>query len=186
MPTPVPSIPMPTRDGRVELRPLTFTTLTEKASWIDAQASLDATDPKITDYADRFAKACGPNAPSCVATALHNVVRDGVRYVNGPGHQRMYDAATTLARGYGNCVDKSRLFVALCRAVEVDARIVPVFNNASEFYHCQAQVRWPGSALDRRAEPGGWLRAEMIIPGVALGNGAERVKYDRNGSPVLS
>lgn len=180
-----PTIAVPTADGGYVLRPMTFANLIDKANWIDAQASLDATDPEVRDLAVRYAKAYGSNDECAVARKLHDFVRDSVTYVYGPGHQRMYSAKWVLENGYGNCVDKCRLLVALCRSVEIEARILPVFDGDS-FYHCQAQIRCPGSEQDPRAEQGGWLRAEVILRGVPLGSGKESAQYDAQGRLVLA
>ena len=54
------------------------------------------------------------------AIALHNYVRESIRF----GFNRYFDAATpdyTLACGYGHCNPKSRLMVALFRAVGLES-----------------------------------------------------------------
>jgi transglutaminase-like putative cysteine protease len=179
-------ISMPTPEAGGVRRQLTFANLVDKANYIDAAASLDARHPVVRELAGRFAKARGPNDQAGIARDLHDFVRDSVTYVYGPSHQEFADSAAILNRGWDNCAGKSRLFVALCRAVELDARIVPNFKNPDEFNHVQAQVRYPGSAKDPRAEPGGWLRAELIAKGVPLGSGPEVAPLDANGNVVLS
>lgn len=181
-----PVIAMPMQDGSAVLRPMTFANLQAKANWLDAAASLDATDPEVVAVARRFAIARGANHQCGIARDLHDFVRDGIPYVFGDGHQRFYSSRELLNGSGGNCADKARLFVALCRAVEIEARIVPIFTSPDEFVHVQAQVRCPGSTSDPRAEPGGWLRAELIARGVPLGSGAEAARYDRNGRVILS
>jgi hypothetical protein len=37
------------------------------------------------------------------------------------------------------------------------------------FVHVQAEVRWPGSVRDPRADNDGWILAELILRGVELG-----------------
>jgi transglutaminase-like putative cysteine protease len=167
---------MPTREGASIRRPMTFANLQDKANWLDAAASLDARHPGIRELAIRFMKARGANDPRGIATDIHAFCRDSISYCYGPSHQEFADSWTILNRPGGacdNCAGKSRVFVALCRAVEIDARIVANFKNPNEFNHVQAQVRWPGSQNEPRAEAGGWLRAELIIKGVPLGAGPD-------------
>jgi transglutaminase-like putative cysteine protease len=180
---------MPTPEGASMRRPMTFRSLIDKAAWLDAAASLDARNPNIRELAIRFAKARGPNDQRGIANDLHDFVRDSVTYVYGPSHQEFADSWTILNRPGGaadNCAGKSRVFVALCRAVEIEARIIPNFKTPDEFNHVQAQVRYPGSQRDPRAEPGGWLRAELIVKGVPLGNGPEVADHDALGNIVLA
>jgi transglutaminase-like putative cysteine protease len=167
---------MPTREGDSIRRPMTFANLWDKARWLDAAASLDARHPGVREIAIRFQKARGASNPSSIARDLHAFCRDSISYCYGPSHQEFADTWTILNRPGGacdNCAGKARCFVALCRAIELDARIVPNFRNPNDFNHVQAQVRWPGSEQDRYAEAGGWLRVELIIQGVPLGAGPE-------------
>lgn len=169
-------IDMPTQEGASVRRPMNFDNLTAKAAWLDAAASLDARNPGIRELAIRFQKSAGANNSALLATNLHRFCRDSISYCFGPSHQEFADSWTILNRPGGacdNCAGKSRVFVALCRAVELDARIVPNFRQPDEFNHVQAQVRWDGSEKDPRAEEGGWLRAELIVKGVPLGSGPE-------------
>jgi transglutaminase-like putative cysteine protease len=177
---------MPTPEGSGIRRPMTFESLKAKANWLDAAASLDARNPTVRELAGRFAKARGPNDQAGIARDLHDFVRDSITYVYGPSHQEFADSGAILERGFDNCAGKSRLFVALARAVELDARIVPNFAHPDEFNHVQAQVRYPGSEKDPRSEAGGWLRAELIAKGVPLGNGPEVAQRDANGNILLT
>jgi transglutaminase-like putative cysteine protease len=169
-------VDMPTREGGSIRRPMTFPNLQQKAQWLDAAASLDARHPGIRELAIRFMKARGANNQEGIARDLHAFARDSIAYCYGPSHQEFADSWTILNRPGGacdNCAGKARVFVALCRAVEIQARIVPNFRNPNEFNHVQAQVRWPGSENQPLAEQGGWMRAELIIQGVPLGAGPE-------------
>jgi transglutaminase-like putative cysteine protease len=171
-----PWVDMPTPEGGSVRRPMTFANLEAKARWLDAAASLDARNPGIRELAIRFQKARTANDPRGLATDIHKFCRDSIAYCFGPSHQEFADAWTILNRPGGacdNCAGKSRVFVALCRAVELDARIVPNFRSPDEFNHVQAQVRWDGSEKQPMAEAGGWLRAELIVKGVPLGYGPE-------------
>lgn len=182
-------ITVPTQEGNGFIRrPMTFASLWDKARWLDAAASLDARHPGIREIAIRFQKARGASDPRGVATDIHAFVRD-ISYCYGPSHQEFADSWTILNRPGGacdNCAGKSRLFVALCRAVEIEARIVPNFRNPTEFNHVQAQVRWPGSESEPRAEPGGWLRVELILRGVPLGGGPADAMRNAAGRVLLT
>jgi transglutaminase-like putative cysteine protease len=171
-----PWVTMPTAEGTSVRREATFTNLVAKAQWLDAAASLDARNPNVRELAIRFAKSRGANDQPGIVNDIYRFCRDSIPYCYGPSHQEFADTWTILNRPGGacdNCAGKSRAFVALCRAVEIDARIVPNFKDPEEFNHVQAQVRWPGSESDPRAEMGGWLRAELIVKGVPLGYGPE-------------
>jgi transglutaminase-like putative cysteine protease len=182
-------IDMPTREGASIRRQVTYANLQQKAQWLDAAASLDARHPGIRELAIRFMKARGANDPRGIATDIHTFCRDSISYCYGPSHQEFADSWTILNRPGGacdNCAGKARVFVALCRAVEIEARIVPNFRNPTIFNHVQAQVRWPGSEREPRAEPGGWLRAELIIKGVPLGAGPDEGTRDAAGRLQLT
>lgn len=166
-------------------RSLRFRTRREKADYLDAYASLDARHPKVRSFAANFARARGPNDVGGLARDLARFVRDGITYVHDPSVEEFADTATILARGYDDCDGKARAFVALCRAVGVEARIRPVFNGA-EFVHVQADVRWPGSQYERGAEPGGWLLAELILKGHRLGQNVNTLPRTSDGRRILS
>jgi hypothetical protein len=127
--------------------------------------------------------------------AIQRWVRDHIRYVydwrvsEGTRGEEFADAETCLARGYGDCDDKSRLFVALVRAAErvhalgVQARIRPVFRThpAWEFVHVQAEVRWWGSGAHPAAMPGGWLLAELILADCEIGQNPDDMPRGPHG-----
>jgi transglutaminase-like putative cysteine protease len=183
-----PWIRTPTQQGEGVRRPLTFASLEEKAAWLDAAASLDARHPGVRAFAQRFQKGHA-NDPGYVAREIHKFARDGISYCFGPSHQEFADTWTIIAEGGAacdNCAGKSRVFVALCRAIEIDARIVPNFASPDDFNHVQAQVRWAGSERDPNAGPGGWLRVELIVRGVPLGAGPSAGQRTPSGGPMLT
>jgi transglutaminase-like putative cysteine protease len=182
-------IDMPTPEGGSVRRPMDFKSLEDKARWLDAAARLDAHHPEIRELAIRYQKAYGANNPRAVATAIHAFCRDAIAYCYGPSGQEFADSWTILNRPGGacdNCAGKSRVFVALCTAIEIQARILPNFKSPDEFNHVQAQVRWPGSDKEPLAEAGGWLRAELIVRGVPLGQGPQAGQRDASGKLQLS
>lgn len=149
-------------------RTISFSNDLEKAAWLDAQASLDATSAPVRRLAARFATSHDPNDQEGLARDLHRFVRDSIHYVRDGGIERLDSSSTILKRGYDDCDGKARLFVALCRAVGLDARIRPVFEGRINT-HEQAEVRWPGSNKVRGAGPGGYLLAELILENCQLG-----------------
>jgi len=165
--------PLPRTAGISRLRVLRFPSLEAKAHWLDAAASMDTSLLYVRDFC-RHAWAGRAWTSAALAQAIQRFVRDRIHYVRDPGHEEFADAEVMLQRRYGDCDDKARLFVALCRLapVRIEARIRPVFR-AHPFYdfvHVQAEARYPGSERDHRAAPGGWLLAEVIVAGVELGD----------------
>jgi len=167
-------------------RVLGWRTLDDKAHWLDGAASLDALRRGTERVAARF---CRMPSAEARTRAIQRWVRDNIRYVydyrisEGMRGEEFADAETCITRGYGDCDDKSRLFVALVRAAErvrpmgVRARIRPVFrvHPLWEFVHVQAEVLWWGSSLHPAAMPGGWLLAELILEGCEIGQNPDEL-----------
>src|SRR3974390_404803 len=93
----------PTTEAGAVRRPLQFSSLEEKASYLDGAASLDARHPKVRELAARIAHARGPNDQRGIATDIHRFVQNSVGYVYGPSFQELADSATILDRGFDNC-----------------------------------------------------------------------------------
>jgi len=167
-------------------RVLVFPTLEEKAAWLDGAAGLDALRGQVQTHAKRFLAI--PDAEARTR-ALQRWVRDHIGYQydfrvsQGMPGEEFADTSSTLDRGFGDCDDKARAFVALVRAAEMqkplgtEARIRPVFARAPEdrFVHVQAEVKWPRSHLHENAMPGGWLLAEVIVKGCEIGQDPDTV-----------
>lgn len=168
-------------DSPSRRRTVSFASGREKSAYLDAMASLDARQPPVRAFAARIVCARGPNETEPIVRDFHRFVRDCIRYVHDPSAEEMADSATILNRGFDDCDGKSRLFVALCRAVGIPARIRPVFNAAGDFIHVQAETRWPGSERLPLAQPGGWLLAETTVQGCELGQDPASAPRDRNG-----
>src|ERR1700682_355636 len=100
-------------------RVIVFKTLSEKAHWLDAASSLDALRRGIQDVATRFTRE--PSAEIRTRN-IHRFCRDKIHYERdfqvsrGAPGEEFADSETVLRRGYGDCDDKARLFVALMRA----------------------------------------------------------------------
>lgn len=82
---------------------------------------------------------------------LYDYMLDNIKYIEGPDTS----AATTLKEGSADCHGRSALFIALCRAIGVPARMVWVNNHCfAEFYleDAQGNGRWyPAESAGSRA-----------------------------------
>ncbi len=176
-------------------RVLSFATLEEKAKWLDAAASLDALRLQVQHHAQRF---LGYSDAEARTRAIQRWVRDNIHYQydfrvsQGLPGEEFGDTSTLLARGYGDCDDKARAFVALVRAAEmvkplrVKARIRPIFTKQpAQFVHVQAEVTWPRSELHENAMPGGWLLAELIVKGCEIGQDPDTVPRLASGERAI-
>lgn len=152
-----------------------------KAAWLIRAAERDACCPSVVSAALAF---CGL-APEVRAAAIQAWARDSIRYVRDPYWQEEFaDSETVLRRGWDDCDGKARVFVAVCLAACLDARIFPVFDAGGSFVHVQALVRWPGSSTRPDARAGGWVLAELTLAGVQLGQGVEHARRDAAGRMV--
>jgi hypothetical protein len=177
-------------------REIIFRTLEEKARWLDAAASFDALRKGIQRVASRFTSEPRPEIRT---RNIHRFVRDRIHYErdfqlsrNLPGEE-FADSPTVLRRGYGDCDDKARLFVALMRAAELvrplgtEARIRAVFRkHPVDFVHVQAEVRWPQSKRTQRADDNGWILAELILRGCELGQNPDEMPRGPRGERILA
>ena len=131
--------------------------------------------------------------------AIQRWVRDNIRYIydfritQGTRGEEFADTPSTIRRGYGDCDDKSRVFVALVRAAErirplgVQARIRPVFKrHPLEFVHVQAETRWWGSEIHPEAMPGGWLLCELILAGGEIGQDPDTLPRNSSGQRMIA
>jgi hypothetical protein len=130
---------------------------------------------------------------------MHRFVRDKIHYEKdfqvsrGARGEEFADSETTVRRGYGDCDDKARLFVALMRAAEItkpmgtQARIRAVFRkHPLDFVHVQAEVRFPGSKRTRTADDDGWILAELILKGCELGQNPDEMPRGPKGERILA
>jgi len=177
-------------------RVLTFPTLDEKAAWLDGAASLDALRGQVQRHAKRFLAL--PDAEARTR-AIQRWVRDNIGYQydfrvsQGMPGEEFADTSSTLDRGFGDCDDKARAFVALVRAAEMQrplataARIRPVFAHAPDerFIHVQAEVKWPRSHLHENAMKDGWLLAEVIVKGCEIGQDPDTVPRLPSGERAI-
>ena len=180
--------------GNTDVRIIVFDTLAEKASWLDAQASLDALRMGIQKAALSFPSDTAENR----ARAIQRWVRDHIHYQHDyrvtqalPGEE-FADSESILKRGYDDCDGKSRLFVALIRAAEMikplglKAEIRPVFKiHPLAFVHVQAVVKWPGSQHVDGADNQGWLIVELILAGCELGQDPDSCPRGPKGERII-
>ena len=166
----------------VRTRFATFDDWMAKAQYLDGSAWVDARIlPKVREVARRVARPYGAVSPEkmgAIAKDLFRLVKDRVRYVSDPASEEFSDAQVTLEQGYGDCDDKVRCFVALCRSLKLEAHVRPVMRG-DDFAHVQAVVRWPGSERDPAARDGGWLIAELILRDARLGDDVQDVPLPR-------
>jgi transglutaminase-like putative cysteine protease len=131
---------------RVATRSVVFESADAKARWLDAMATLD------------------PNDPRALRISLARFCRDGIKYVRDPAGEEFSDAEQTLRQGFGDCDDKARCYVALCRSLQIPARIRPCagvdISDPNDFVHVQAEVK---------NESGSWDVVELIVRGVNYG-----------------
>lgn len=172
---------------RVGRRHVLFHGPTEKAQWLDAAASLDASDPMVQVIASRIVGNAGD---ADAVRLLHEWVRDRIAYVRDAGGKEEFaDTRTIIDTGYDDCDGKSRTFVALVRALDrrgVLARIRPVLNKRREFVHVQAEAKWPGSDHFAHHLRDGWVLAELIVKGCALGDDPVKVIAQNAGRVDLA
>jgi transglutaminase-like putative cysteine protease len=153
-------------------RELIFPTARAKAAWLAGWVIEGAELPKTRALARRFVARF--RLPGERAAAIHDWIARSIIYVQDPGGEEQFaDADVVLTREMGDCDDKAGLFVALCLAARLDARLRPVFDTDGEFTHVQAVVRWSGSQRHAAANRDGWIVSEEIVPGAQLGDGAE-------------
>lgn len=178
------------------VRVISFPTLEEKAAWLDSHASLDALRGQVQFAAKRFLLV---NDAEARTRAIQRWVRDQIGYQydfrvsQGLPGEEFADTSSTLDRGFGDCDDKARAFVALVRAAEmkkplgVQVRIRPVFQRSPDdrFVHVQAEVRWPRSELHENAMPDGWLLAELIVKGCEIGQDPDTVPRLPSGDRAI-
>ena len=178
-------------------REIIFPTLVDKAKWLDSMSSFDALRRGIQGVASQFTR---DPRPEMRTRNIHRFCRDRIHYErdfqlsrNRPGEE-FADSPTVLRRGYGDCDDKARLFVALMRAAELvrplgtESRIHAVFRKhpVIDFVHVQADVRWPGSKSNPRADANGWILAELILKGCELGQNPDEMPRGPHGERILA
>lgn len=105
----------------------------------DRLATYDARTSPLAWRVRSIADALRGDDAAATARAVHDFVAGAVRY-RRDDIQRLRTSASTLDRGEGNCVSKSRLLLALARAAGLGARAVPVVDDTGEVVHMAPQL----------------------------------------------
>ena len=146
----------------------------------------DAEHPEIIRRAAAL-RVAAAGRPCCFAQLAHALVRDCISYVRDiqrtgaediAGFSREpteRDAVDALERGRDDCDAKARLFVALCLAGDLMARMRPLWrwspeHQAERLAHVSAEV-----FLDNR-----WWPVETILARARLGDEPEQVPKEIN------
>jgi hypothetical protein len=146
---------------------VTFRDREDKAHYMADAAVSDVIDPMVLRWAEVFrALPYRERAPAILC-----FVQRAIRYERDPawydpagkrhGIELLDSSAVGLLRGYGDCDVKARLFVALCLASGVPARLDPVFRGDRGFPHVRGEV-W-------NVETGRWEVADPSIVNSAIG-----------------
>lgn len=149
----------------------------EKWAFLERAPERDAADPAVQDVARSLWRAalCRPRVFAALAHAL---ARDGITYQTDTARVGGEDIAgftrrqgwplEALDRGKDDCDAKARLFVALCRAAGLRARMVPRWEGET-LRHVSAAV-----TIDGRELP-----VETILARARLGDAAEDVPHEK-------
>jgi transglutaminase-like putative cysteine protease len=145
----------------------------DKLARFQRDSEHDSLDPRIIAFGSRLARAHAPDDYLGVAREIFRFVRDGIRYQpDADWVQDHSPAGTILDRGFGNCVCKTKLTVALLRAVGIEAEFVPVWEELRDgtgqwLKHVQLRLRFPGSSKIA-GSVNGWIYGELTIKGAEL------------------
>lgn len=90
--------------------------------WVLPSYYIDSDNEEIKAKAIELTKSS--TSDFMKARQIHAFVCSHIRFVSDLGHTYFHKASTTLDLKKGNCMNFSRLFVALCRAANVPARTV--------------------------------------------------------------
>lgn len=141
------------------LTPISFTDRTDKARFMERRAIDDADRPTVQYWAKHVAGGAQTDRQK-VARVLR-FCQWSIRYGYDPGRQEtLEDAETVLSRGWTDCDGKVRIFVALCTAAGVAARVHPVFTGDTGFPHVQATA-W-------LADEGKWTVVDPSVTNAGL------------------
>lgn len=150
----------------------------DKWEFLERAPVLDAFDPGLQDVARSLWRAalCEPRT---FAHLAHALARDGIRYQTDTARtggediagftRRQAHALEPLERGKDDCDAKARLFVALCLAVGLRARMVPKWEGET-LRHVSAAVTLGGREL----------AVETILARARLGDTAERIPTEKD------
>ncbi len=138
----------------IDVRQVDFSTGLAKAAFMKTASRADVTLPEIQRWADVFRRLPYDER----APAILTFCQYALDYIRDPKREVLEDSAVTLARGFGDCDAKSRVFVALCLACGVPARSFPV-RPEYDFPHVLAEVYWRGQ----------WQKADPTVLNSEIG-----------------
>jgi len=154
----------------------------QKWRFLAAAPHLDCRDAKIQKLAARLLE-CAQRDPVRFANLAQCVARDNVRFVRDTarigeediaGYTRVpgrLDAVEALVRGWDDCDAKARLFVALCLAVGIPARMEKIVNRAGALQHVYGLVELDGA----------WLPVELTLRRARVGDDPYTVPKEVDG-----
>lgn len=169
-----------------------------KWHYLQQVPSRDAGNPKIRDIAYQFRLASGGNPMRFAQLAL-TVARDWIKQlidtdrvggedIAGFTREPMPDdAVSALIRGYDDCDAKARIFVALCLAGGLNARMVPYWEREG-----QPLTPWgdPTKKLAHVAAEvylnGKWIPVETTLSRARVGELGMQVPKEKSGRWLLS
>ncbi len=119
-------------------QPLSFENHEAKAVYMQQGANRDASKPLVLEWAKQFSPIVNDWER---AEAILRFSQRCIDYVNDPGVEILDSASAALTRGFGDCDVKTRVFIALCKACGIDAKVLPVFRDRGRrFPHVLAAV----------------------------------------------
>ena len=150
----------------------------EKWAFLNDSLDADANDETIRRIARALVELAG-GRPLWIAKLAMAVARDGVEYLTDhdrAGGQAFDPAADTWSRGIDACHGKARLFVALCRAAGLPARLEPVWAKSDDpaapaLVHVFGAVNLSGA----------WIPAEVTASRARLGEKLANIPKEANG-----
>lgn len=123
----------------------------DKWAFLEGASKLDALDPRVRELASHLWEASG-HQPREFAALAQSYCRDVVRYMTDTDQYGGEDIAPAGRVGdvieslVDDCDAKARLFVALCVAVRIEARMVAHWTGA-ELSHVSAAARIGGKEI---------------------------------------
>lgn len=116
-----------------------------KVALLDELARQDARDDgEVRRVATHIAEWAGSREPAAIAPAIHAYVRDHVPYV--PEEVETFQASSGTLEHGGDCDCKTRLVLALARALGVEGRLNAREGSNGTQGHCYPEL-WDGSAF---------------------------------------
>jgi len=151
-----------------------------KWAYLLAAPHADVRSPELRRRARALAIAAGDRPHIYVALAAA-LARDGIRFVRDrdrtgaediAGYTREpgpSDAVDALVRGEDDCDAKARLFVALCLAMGIRARMAPIWTDDGRLQHVYAEVRLDGA----------WQPVELTLARARVGDDPFGVPFEK-------